>query len=467
MSNKSTNNKYENGLFIFRRDFRLIDNIGLHNLNRICKNIYPIFIFTPEQVSKENKFKSDNAVQFMIESLNDLDSSISKMCGKLQCYYGDNNKVLSDLIKSLHIDVVGFNVDCSPYSIKRDISIIEMCQKMNIYVEHHNDYYLQPLGTVLNGSGETYQKFTPFYNACLKKKVDAPMAASKIHFAKDDTASAFSLNDAMKRFVPNENPNKLVNGGRANALKQLKQAAINIKKYEETRDELYKPTSHLSAYIKFGCVSVREVYKVFHANKGFIRQLYWRDFYANILYAFPHVLSGYSLKPKYDNIKWNHNSAWFKKWCDGETGFPVVDAGMRQMNATGYMENRARLIVMSFLIKTLLIDWRHGEKYFATKLTDYDPASNNGNIQWVSGSGADSQQYMRIFSPFRQQEQHDAGCEYIKKWVPELASLEPSIIHNWDTEYANHKDIAYPKPMCDFSEQRIKALEMYHRGLAP
>jgi len=460
--------KYENGLFIFRRDFRVIDNVGLYVANSICKNIYPIFIFTPEQVTKENKYKSDNAVQFMIESLKDLSESISKMGGKLQCYYGDNNKVVADLIKQLDINVVCFNIDYTPYAIKRELGIIEMCESMNIPVEHHHDYYLQPPGTVLNGSGETYQKFTPFYNTCMKKKVDAPMGKVKIHFAKSHphTNNTISLQDAMSRFIAAANPNILVNGGREHAIKQLKQAAVNIKKYEETRDELYKPTSQLSAYIKFGCISVREVYKVFHSNKGFIRQLYWRDFYANILYSFPHVL-GHSLKPKYDKIKWHNNKNWFKKWCDGETGFPLVDAGMRQMNTTGYMENRARLIVMSFLIKTLLIDWRYGEKYFATKLTDYDPASNNGNIQWVSGGGADSQQYMRIFSPFRQQEEHDTKCEYIKKWIPELAALEPKIIHKWDTEYVNHKEIKYPKPICDFSEQRKKALEMYSKGLAP
>jgi deoxyribodipyrimidine photo-lyase len=457
---------FENGLFIFRRDLRLIDNVSLHIANTICKRIYPIFIFTPEQVTKENKFKSDNAVQFMIESLKDLSTSISKMGGHLQCYYGENNAIVSYLIKHLDINVVCFNVDYTPYAIKRELGIMQMCDSMNIQVECHHDYYLQPPGTVLNGKGDTYQKFTPFYNECLKHKVNPPMGKVKIHFATSKVASAhtITLDDALKRFIASANPNILVNGGREHAIKQLKQAAINIKNYEKTRDELPKHTSQLSAYIKFGCVSVREVYKVFHSNKGFIRQLYWRDFYANILYSFPHVL-GHSLKTKYDKIKWNNNPVWFKKWCDGETGFPIVDAGMRQMNTTGYMENRARLIVMSFLIKTLLVDWRYGEKYFATKLTDYDPASNNGNTQWVSGGGADSQQYMRMFSPFRQQEEHDSNCEYVKKWVPELAALEPKIIHKWDTEYANHKDIKYPKPICDFSEQRKKALEMYSKGL--
>lgn len=454
--------KYENGLFIYRRDFRVVDNIGLNTANSICKHIYPIFIFTPEQVTDENKYKSNNAVQFMIESLQDLMTQTNE---HLQCFYGDNNKIISYLIEKLNINIVISNADYTPYAIKRDTEIVKLCSSMGIPTIYEHDYYLQPPGTILNGQGETYQKFTPFYNACLRHNVNSPTPKSKIRFASSNSKleNTITLNNAMKEFTT-ANVDILVNGGRKQALKQLKQSTINIKNYVKTRDELSKPSSLLSAYIKFGCVSIREIYKLFHSNESFIRQLYWKDFYANILYSFPYVL-GHALKPKYDKIKWHKNSKWFKKWCDGETGFPLVDAGMRQMNKTGYMENRARLIVMSFLVKTLLIDWREGETYFATKLTDYDPASNNGNIQWISGSGADSQQYMRIFSPFRQQEDHDANCEYIKRWIPELETLEPTIIHNWDTEYANHKDIKYPKPICDFSEQRKKAIDMYMKGL--
>jgi deoxyribodipyrimidine photo-lyase len=454
--------KYENGLFIYRRDFRVVDNIGLNTTNSVCKHIYPVFIFTPEQATDKNKYKSNNALQFMIESLQDL---MTQTNGHLQCFYGDNNKIISYLIQKLNINIVISNADYTPYAIKRDNEIVKLCNSMEIPTIYEHDYYLQPPGTILNGQGETYQKFTPFYNACLKHNVNTPTPKSKIHFALSNSKleHTITLENAMKQFTTT-NEYILVNGGRKQALKQLKQSTINIKNYVKTRDELSKPSSLLSAYIKFGCVSIREIYKLFHSNESFIRQLYWRDFYANILYSFPHVL-GHALKPKYDNIKWHKNSKWFKKWCDGETGFPLVDAGMRQMNKTGYMENRARLIVMSFLVKTLLIDWREGETYFATKLTDYDPASNNGNIQWISGSGADSQQYMRIFSPFRQQEDHDANCEYIKRWVPEIEMLEPKIIHNWDTEYANHKDINYPKPICDFSEQRKKAIDMYMKGL--
>jgi deoxyribodipyrimidine photo-lyase len=251
----------------------------------------------------------------------------------------------------------------------------------------------------------------------------------------------------------------------------MKIASKNINHYSKTRDELSKQTSKLSAYIKFGCISIREVYKTFRSKHEFIRQLYWRDFYAGVLFSFPHVL-GQALKPNYNKIKWHHNENWFKNWCNGETGFPIVDAGMRQMNETGYMHNRARLIVMSFLIKILLIDWKHGEKYFATKLTDYDPASNNGNIQWVMGGGSDSQPYFRIFNPWSQQKEHDPSCEYIKTWIPELKDVDNKIILNWETEYnnsdnknSNNKDIKYVKPICDYKIQKEKCLKMYKDAL--
>jgi deoxyribodipyrimidine photo-lyase len=456
---------YENGLFIFRRDFRVIDNIGLNLTNSICKHIYPIFIFTPEQVTGANKFKSNNAVQFMIESLQDLSSQINKMGGHLMCFYGHNDTIVSYLIKALDINLVCFNADYSPYAIQRELKIIKICDKMGVQVEYGHDYYLHPPGTIVNGSGDTYQKFTPFYHTSMKKKVEPPASLRKIHFSTTNKhlQNSISLITALTKFTK-INPNILIHGGRTEAIKQMRISSKNIKNYSKTHNELSKPTSELSAYIKFGCVSIREVYKVFRSKHDFIRQLFWRDFYANILYSFPQVL-GHSLKPKYNIIKWHYNVSWFKKWCDGETGFPIVDAGMRQLNTTGYMHNRSRLIVMSFLIKTLLIDWQKGEQYFATKLTDYDPASNNGNIQWIMGGGSDSMPFFRIFNPWNQQEEHDNSCEYIKKWVPELAELEPKIIHNWSSEWVNYKHIKYPKPICDYAEQKEKCLKMYRDAL--
>jgi len=401
----------------------------------------------------------------MIESLHDLATQISKMGGKLMTFYGHNEKIVGELINALEIDCVCFNADYSPYAIKRDIGIIQLCHKRGVGVEFGHDYYLHPPGTVLNGSGETYQKFTPFYEASLRKKVLAPASLRKIHFSSSSKhlQNMISLDDAMKRFTK-ANPTILVYGGRQNGLKQMKVAAKNISSYSKTHNELAHSTSELSAYIKFGCVSIREVYKTFRSKHDFIRQLYWRDFYANILFAFPQVL-GHALKPKYDKIKWHHNQTWFKKWCKGETGFPVVDAGMRQLNATGYMHNRARLITSSFLIKTLLISWEHGEQYFATKLTDYDPASNNGNWQWQSGSGADSQPYFRIFNPWLQMEEYDHDCEYIKTWIPELKDVPSKDILNWDKTWSNYKQIKYCKPMVDYSEQKDKVLQMYKSAL--
>ena len=456
---------YENGLFIFRRDFRVIDNVGLNLANSLCKRIYPVFIFTPEQVSGSNKFKSDNAVQFMIESLDDLSLQIHKMGGKLLCFYGHNDSIVSYLIKALDINLVCFNSDYSPYAIKRDLDIIKICDTKGITVEYGQDYYLHPPGTILNGQGNTYQKFTPYYNIASKKKVDVPAKFKKIHFATSNKhlQHNISLNDALKRFTK-INPNILLHGGRTNAIKQLHEAAKNIKNYSKTHNELSHSTSQLSAFIKFGCISIREVYKTFRLKHDFIRQLFWRDFYANILYAFPQVL-GHALKPNYNKIKWHHNNNWFKKWCNGETGYPIVDAGMRELNKTGYMHNRARLIVSSFLVKTLLISWEQGEKYFAQNLTDYDPASNNGNWQWQAGSGADSQPYFRIFNPWLQAEHFDPNCNYIKKWIPELKDVENKDIFNWDTTWQNHKNIKYPKPICEYEEQRDKALKMYKDAL--
>lgn len=454
----------ENGLFIFRRDLRIIDNNGLNYLSTLCKNIYTIFIFTPEQVGSSNNYKSDNSVQFMIESLEDLSNDIKKKGGQLHTFYGKNNKIITDCIKAYDINIVGFNLDITPYSRERDKSIIELCEQMKIYVTYDHDYYLHNPGTILNGSGEIYQKFTPYYNNASKINVEKPVKKNISFSSKNTTIPGkISLTEAMNKFTK-QNKNILVHGGRVNVLKQMTIAQNNIQNYDKIRNNLTKSTSQLSAYIKFGCISIREVYYKFKSNKDFIRQLYWRDFYAGILFEFPHTLNK-ALKPKYDKIKWNYNKYWFEKWCEGNTGFPIVDAGMRELNVTGYMHNRARLIVSSFLIKTLLISWQKGSQYFSQKLTDYDPASNQLNWQWTASSGPDSQPFFRIFNPWLQQKEHDPNCEYIKKWIPELKYVPIKDIHNWETMWDKYKDFKYPKPIVDYIEQKEKALAMYKTAL--
>jgi len=457
--------KFKNGLFIFRRDLRTVDNNGLNLLDSICEKIYGIFIFTPEQVGRQNDYKSANCVQFMIESLMDLDKQIKKYGGKLHCFYGSNVFVIKKLIQQLEIDVIGFNLDYTPYAIQRDTEIMELCEKMNVHVKHAHDYYLHEPGSILTGSGSPYQKFTPYYISAKKKQVQTPVGSRKISFVRTNKnlENDITLNEAMDKFTK-INENILVHGGRENAIKQIKIAAKNIKHYAKTRDELSKPTSQLSAYIKFGCVSIREVYKAFRSKDDFIRQLYWRDFYINILYAFPHVL-GHSLKPKYDKIRWHHNQRWFDVWCKGETGIPLVDASQRQLLTTGWVQNRGRMISSSVLTKILLIDWRKGERFYAQHLVDYDVANNNGGWQFSSGSGADAQVYFRYFNPYLQSKEHDPDCEYIKTWIPELKDIPNEDIHNWNTKWEKHKDTGYPKPIVDYAHQKQISLNMYKDAL--
>jgi deoxyribodipyrimidine photo-lyase len=460
----SKNKKYQNGLFIFRRDLRIQDNRGLKLMNDECENIYTIFIFTPEQVGNTNKYKSNNCVQFMIESLQNLNTQLS---GKLYCFYGKNNSVIYYLIKELEINVLGFNLDYTPYAMNRDIEIMNLCGENNIEILFENDYYLNEPGTILSGGGTPYLKFTPYYTQASKRRIDSPINSYK--FSPKQTTkklkNIINLSSAMNRFTK-INENLLIKGGRTEGIKALKDSIKTQKNYSRTRDDISYNTSLLSAYIKFGCLSIREIYKTFHYNKNFIRQLHWRDFYAQVMYFNPQVIGG-ALKPNYNKIKWHNSERLFKAWCDGKTGFPIVDAAMRQLNTIGWMHNRGRMIVSSFLTKILLIDWRLGERYFATKLVDYDPANNNGGWQWSAGTGADSQPYFRIFNPFLQSQNHDPDCKYIKRWIPELEEVENNIIHNWDNLEKINKinkekiNINYLRPIVDYTEQKEKALKIY------
>jgi len=457
--------RFKTGLFIFRRDFRIIDNKGLHHLASLCESVIPIFIFTPEQVGSSNSYRSINAVQCMIESLYDLQKAIEKQGGHLYCFYGTNPTIVKNCIQHFGIEAVCCNRDISPYAMQRDAELADICTDKGVEFWQTADYYLFEPGTILSpGSKTVYQKFTPFYNSCMShsKSIEKPLAPKLYSFSNSTTKmkASISLMEAFQRFVKKGNPSILVHGSRENAIKLLLSGKKNWKGYSKTHNILALPTSRLSAFIKFGCISIREVYWALRPIKDLIRQLIWRDFYASILYAFPHVL-GKTLKPSYNKIRWKRNTRWLQCWQKGETGFPVVDAAMREMNATGYMHNRGRLIVASFLIKTLLQDWREGERYFATKLTDYDPASNNGNWQWVAGTGADSQPYFRIFNPWLQGQNFDPDALYIKQWIPELQKVPAKDIHNWDQQYALYKDIAYPKPIVDYETQKKAVLELY------
>ena len=442
-------------IYIFRRDLRIQDNLGFNYAIQNCKNIIPIFIFTPEQVVK-NEFKSENAIEFMIESLKELDLNLKKYNSKLYVFQGDNIKVLKKIMSNLEIDNIVFNQDYTPYAKKRDLKIEKLCKKNEINCHMIHDYLLAEIGTFLKKDGNPYTVFTPFRNNGLKEKIEKPKILKVKNLAnpklKDDGFIEYNINTY-----------KLVKGGRDNGLKQLAKIKKQ-KKYNDDRNSLSIQTSLLSAYIKFGNISIREVYwkirDVLGIENELLSKLFWREFYFYITNYFPEVLQGKNFNPKYDDIKWNNNKKYFKAWCEGKTGVPVVDAGMRELNKTGYMHNRARLITSNYLNRILGCDWRLGEKYYASKLTDYDPAVNNGNWQWIASTGTDPKPYFqRLFNPWLQSKKSDKDCLYIKKWVPELESVPNKEIHEWE-KYCDKYDF-YMKPIRDYKEGRGESVKMY------
>jgi deoxyribodipyrimidine photo-lyase len=466
--------KQNKSIFIFRRDLSLEDNIAFIDCYKNSNQILPIFIFTPEQVTSKNKYFSSNAFQFMIESLESLDNEFKKYGSQLHYYYGDNVKVLEKLLKEYNYDTIYFNIDYTNYAKKRDNEIIEFSKKNNINCITRETYLLNNIGTYLKIDGTEYLKFTPFKINALKLSVQKPIYRKISDLIKqkdkfDKIKFSFKLSDLFKL-----NKNYTINdslafhGGRENALNILKNIG-DFKKYDEIRNILIDNTTNLSAYIKFGCVSIREVYYAIldklGIKNGLITQLYWREFYYYLTYYNPRILEGHSLKEQYNKIKWNNDKELFKAWCNGNTGFPIVDAGIRQLNDCGYTHNRSRLITANILIKILNIDWRFGEKYFANKLIDYDPSVNNGNWQWSSSSGTDSMPYFRIFSVELQTKKFDPECLYIKKWIPELKNIPVKDIINWTESYKKYPDINYPKPIVDYKYMRKHILNTYKKGL--
>jgi len=449
--------RYNCSIFIFQRDFRLKDNLGLIECSKNSEIVIPVFIFTPEQITQKNKFKSNNAVQFMIESLEDLDNQLSKKDSKLNYFFGKNEDVLSKLLDKYEIDSVYCNRDYTPYAKKRIESIENVCSDKNVDFHVVFDILLNEVESVKTSSGKIYQKFSPYFRKVREIEIPKPdkyCVSNFIDTIEDDDVDIHSFYE--------KNEDILHPGGRSNGLKRFKKIE-SFDDYNSQRNTLNYETTELSAYIKYGCVSIREVYYAFlnklDEDSDLIKQLYWRDFYYNIGFAYPRVLKG-AMKEKYNSIKWENSKKLFKAWKEGRTGFPIVDACMSQINTTGYMHNRGRLITSSFLIKTLLIDWRWGEKYFARTLYDYDVLVNNGNWQWTSGTGADTQPYFRIFNPWIQSKKHDPECEYIKKWLPELEDIDNKHIHNWNKYYEDY-DVDYPPPIVDYSSRRQKALDMY------
>jgi len=450
-------------LFIFRRDLRIEDNKGLIEAFKSSKLVIPCFILNPKQIEK-NPYQGQASLNFMYESLEDLNQDFKKKGGRLYLFKGPPHEIIQKIHKSIKIDAVFINREYTPFGEKRDAEIKEVCGKKNIMVNIIDDYLLNPPEEVLKKDYTAYKKFTPFFRAAKKLPVAIPNFEKFTNFFKTPIEGNLSIKEVEK--ILNFSPNPLsLKGGRKNALNILKHLK-RFKNYAKDRDyPILEMTSHLSPHHKFGTISVREAFFAVRANLDLnhplINQLYWRDFFTYIGFHFPQVL-GKCFYPKYEKLEWENDQDLFKAWKKGLTGFPIVDAGMRQLNLTGFMHNRVRMIVASFLCKDLLIDWRMGEKYFAQNLSDYDPLVNNGNWQWAAGTGCDSVPYFRIFNPWLQQKKFDKDCEYIKRWVPELKNLDPKIIHNLNINFP--KGLDYPKPILDHQKRKELILKIYRKA---
>ncbi|ARS35413.1 cryptochrome/photolyase family protein [Pontibacter actiniarum] len=427
-------------LFWFRRDLRLHDNAGLFHALTSGKLVLPLFILDSAILDKLENGK-DARVTFIYNTLLELHRKLEAQGSTLLVRHGKPLEVFKELMQKYNVEAIYTNRDYEPYARHRDQEIARLAQQQGVAFQSFKDQVIMEPGEIMTLGGTPYKVYTPFKNAW-KKAFTPTLAASyptHTHFghfyqhpktpipALQDVG--FALSDLL---VP-----------RADF------SANTLQAYEQTRNLPAKnATSHLGPHLRFGTVSVREAVRAaLEHSDVWLQELIWREFFLQLLFHFPES-AAVSFAPKFRHIVWRNNEEEFEKWCEGKTGFPLVDAGMRELNATGFMHNRVRMVVASFLVKDLLIDWRWGEAFFAEKLLDYDMASNVGNWQWAAGTGADAQPYFRIFNPTSQAAKFDPEQAYIKRWVPEFGTA------------------AYPQPMVDHSMARDRAVAAYKKAIA-
>lgn len=458
------------GIFIFHNDLRLRDNTGLIQLQNNCDVVIPVFIFTPEQLGKTNKYRSIPAIMFMLSQLEILDSELKRHGSRLYMYFGNTSSVIEKLIVATKASVVSNNANYTPFALDRDRHVETVCNKHGCEYILAEDFGMYPIGKFVNKSGKVYKKFTPYYNTASRTKPEYPINSKLTNYigTMNSVTGLSAVSASLMRRKFGVKPITIRN---ANVV--LKSISA-FKTYNKDRNYLAISTTHLSVYIKFGVVSAREVYWTIRDTLGkgssdLIKQLYWREFYMNIAWAFPYVLSGRNFNPNF-HAKWKTSigsatdKAQLKAWCEGTTGYPVVDACMRELNNTGYMHNRGRLIVAAFLTKLIGWHWKYGERYFATRLFDYDPAQNNGNWQFVAGSGVDQQPYFRMFNPWLQSAKLDPDCEYIKKWCPEYKDFPNAVLHDQKKliQYLTDNGLAQiNRPIVSYETARDKTRKRY------
>ena len=411
-------------IFWFRRDLRFIDNHGLFQALTQSKIVNPIFIFD-ENITKKLD-TNDHRLAFIKSQLNNINKELTKFNSSLNIYYGTPVKIFEKIISENSIDAVFWNKDYEPYAIKRDKEIEKLLKSNNIKSFSFKDQVIFEEREVVKNDGTPYVVYTPYSKKWMEKFSNKDVKHFKSETFLSKTKKLKKLTTNTKTFDINKS--------------NIKPPKVNInndiiKNYERDRNTPeIDGTSKLGLHLRFGTKSIRSLVKKSNLsqNKTFLKELIWREFFMQILWHFPETTTQ-CFKSKYEKIKWRNNMDEFNAWCEGKTGYPIVDAGMRELNKTGFMHNRVRMITASFLCKHLLIDWRIGEKYFASKLFDYEQSSNIGNWQWVAGCGVDAAPYFRIFNPHEQQKKFDKEYRYIKKWISEYDTTK------YPQEIVNHK----------------------------
>jgi deoxyribodipyrimidine photo-lyase len=428
-------------IFWFRRDLRLEDNRALFHALQSDLPLLPIFIFDKDILNKLDN-KADARVQFIHDSLMEMQTKLNALGSSLQVLHSTPLEAFTALLKEYHIANVYCNTDYEPYARERDETVQKLLEKNNTSFISHKDHVIFEKEDITKDDGKPYTVFTPY-----SRKWKAAL--------KEDDLRLLETEQYFNSFLPStikEIPS-LQQMGFEKTTQVFPSKSVEaelVKKYAVQRDIPSIPgTSHLGLHLRFGTIGVRRLAKYSrNLSETFLNELIWRDFYHMILWHYPHVGKGKAFKPAYDFIQWRDDEAAYKNWCNGQTGYPIVDAGMRELNATGFMHNRVRMIVASFLCKHLLIDWRLGEAYFAQKLLDFDFAANNGGWQWAAGSGCDAAPYFRIFNPYLQTKKFDPELKYIQQWVPEFEAF------------------TYPKPIVEHTFARDRCLQVYKEGLA-
>ena len=460
-------------LFLFHRDLRLTDNTSLIECIKEGHQILPVFIFPPDQIDpKKNEYFSHPAVQFMCESLEDLDDQLQKAGSQLYLFEGDNIKVLNKIFREHLFDSVWFNEDYSKYARDRDHEIEVWCKKKGISCEMREDYSLLPFQECFVKKDKPYEVFSPFYRKFQTytiPKVDG-YKTFKGKFAHPKIKGVLSLKKIHTFYEAQDD--LAFHGGRANGLKMLRRIKT-IKHYDRDRDyPSLDQTTHASPHLKFGTVSIREMYhEVLHCfsnHHNLVRELAFKEFYLRIYAFYPELQRDTAFHDHLDKkVRWSYSKKNFDKWANAETGFPIVDAGMRQLNKSGYQHNRIRMICASFLSKYLLIDWRWGAKYYYQHLVDCDIFSNTAGWGFSSSTGADPTPYFRApFNPFLQSKKFDEDAAYIKRWIPELKQVKPADLHKWFDPKVREKypDVEYPEPMVDYEEASSNALKEFKKS---